>query len=94
MMGSDATMGTNSTNYGNPDEEVEFAIEMAAKLRTAARAADELGVSYRELARRFADQVDADLASDADPLGTSNRRRVPRGLPAWQGRTLQPHSAE
>jgi hypothetical protein len=48
---------------------VEFAIEMAAKLRTAARAADELAVSYRELARRFADQVDADLASDADPLG-------------------------
>lgn len=62
-------MGTNNTNYGNPDEELEFAIEMAAKLRTAARAADELGVSYRELARRFADQVDADLASDADPLG-------------------------
>jgi hypothetical protein len=62
-------MGTNNTDYGNPDEEVEFAIEMAAKLRTAARAADELGVSYRDLARRFADQVDADLASDADPLG-------------------------
>ena len=44
-------------------------IAMAVRLRTAARAADELGVSCRELARRFADQVDADLASDADPLG-------------------------
>lgn len=44
-------------------------IAMAARLRTAARAADEFGVSCRELARRFADQVDADLASDADPLG-------------------------
>jgi|RhiMetdeSRZDD1v2_1073273.scaffolds.fasta_scaffold259237_3 hypothetical protein len=46
-------MGTNTINYGNPDEEAEFAIEMAAKLRTAARAADELAVSYRELARRL-----------------------------------------
>jgi hypothetical protein len=43
MTGSDATMRTKNTNYGNPDEEVEFAIEMAAKLRMAARAADELG---------------------------------------------------
>ena len=43
-------MGTNNANCGNPDEGVEFAIERAAKLRTAARAADELGVSYRELA--------------------------------------------
>jgi hypothetical protein len=66
---SDATMATDHVNSGNPDDEVEFAISMAARLRTAARAADELGVSCRELARRFADQVDADLASDADPLG-------------------------
>jgi hypothetical protein len=42
---------------------------MAAILRTAARAADEFGVSCRELARRFAEQVDADHVSDADPLG-------------------------
>jgi hypothetical protein len=62
-------MATDHVNIGNPDDEIEFAISMAARLRTAARAADELGVSCRELARRFADQVDADLASDADPLG-------------------------
>jgi hypothetical protein len=62
-------MATNHANIGNPDDEIEFAISMVARLRTAARAADELGVSCRELARRFADQVDANLASDADPLG-------------------------
>jgi hypothetical protein len=62
-------MATDHANISNPDDEMEFAIGMAARLRTAARAADELGVSCRELARRFADQVDADLASDADPLG-------------------------
>jgi hypothetical protein len=67
--GPDATMATDHANLGNPDDEMEFAISMAARLRTAARAADELGMSCRELARRFADQVDADLASDADPLG-------------------------
>jgi hypothetical protein len=54
-------------NSGFTDKEVEFAINMAAMLRTAARAADELAVSYRELARRFAEQVDADLAFDVDP---------------------------
>jgi hypothetical protein len=62
-------MVADHTNNGNPDDEMEFAISMAARLRTVARAADELGVSCRELARRCADQVDADLASDADPLG-------------------------
>ena len=62
-------MATDHDNTGNSDDGVEFAIAMAARLRTAARAADELGVSCRELARRFADEVDADLASDADPLG-------------------------
>jgi hypothetical protein len=60
-------MATDHGNIDNPDDDMEFAISMAARLRTAARAADELGVSCRELARRFADQVDADLASDADP---------------------------
>jgi hypothetical protein len=58
---------TDHANIGNPVDEMEFAITMAARLRTAARVADELGVSCRELARRFADKVDADLASDADP---------------------------
>jgi hypothetical protein len=62
-------MVADHAQNGNPDDEVEFAIMMATRLRTAARAADELGVSCRDLARRFADQVHADLASDADPLG-------------------------
>jgi hypothetical protein len=67
--GPDATMATDNVNSFNADEEIEFAISMAAMLRTAARAADEFGVSCRELARRFAEQVDADHVSDADPLG-------------------------
>jgi hypothetical protein len=56
-------------NGTNADEELEFALSMAAMLRTAARAADEFGVSCREMARRFAEQVDADQVSDADRLG-------------------------
>jgi hypothetical protein len=52
---------TDRVNSSNAYEEVEFAIGMAAMLRTAARAADEFGVSCRELARRFAEQVDADM---------------------------------
>jgi hypothetical protein len=56
-------------NDDNADNEAEFAINMAALLRTAARAADELAVSYREFARQFAEQVDADLASDVNPSG-------------------------
>jgi hypothetical protein len=67
--GPDATMTTDHVHGANPDEEVEFAISMATMLRTAARAADEFGVSCRELARRFAEQVDTDYVSDADPLG-------------------------
>lgn len=67
--GPDATMATDNVNSYNADEEIEFAISMAAMLRTAARAADEFGVSCRELARRFAEQVDADHVSDADPVG-------------------------
>ena len=67
--GPDAAMTTDRVNGANADEEIEFAITMAAKLRTAARTADEFAVSCRELARRFADQVDADQVSDADPLG-------------------------
>jgi hypothetical protein len=67
--GPDATMATDNVNSLNADEEIEFAISMAAMLRTAARAADEFGVSCRELARRFAEQVDADHVSDADPVG-------------------------
>ena len=62
-------MVANHANDGDSDNEVEFALNMVAMLRTAARAADEFGVSARELARRFAEQVDADLASDADPSG-------------------------
>ena len=62
-------MVADHANNGDADNEVEFALNMAAMLRTAARAADEFGVSARELARRFAEQVDADLASDADPSG-------------------------
>ena len=62
-------MTADHVNGDNADEEVEFAISMAAMLRTAARAADEFGVSCRELARRFAEQVDADYVPDADPLG-------------------------
>jgi hypothetical protein len=62
-------MATDNVNSYNADEEIEFAISMAAMLRTAARAADEFGVSCRELARRFAEQVDADHVSDADPVG-------------------------
>jgi hypothetical protein len=57
------------TIVDNADDEVEFAIKMTVMLRTATRAADELAMSYRELAHRFAKQVDADLASDVDPLG-------------------------
>ena len=45
--GSDATMATDNANSYNADEEIEFAISMAAMLRTAARAADEFGVSCR-----------------------------------------------
>jgi hypothetical protein len=67
--GPDATMATDNVNSYNADEEIEFAISMATMLRTAARAADEFGVSCRELARRFAEQVDADNVSDADPVG-------------------------
>ena len=66
--GPDATM-TDHVNGANADEEFEFALSMAAMLRTAARAADELGVSCREMARRYAEQVNADQVSDADPLG-------------------------
>jgi len=62
-------MTTDHVNNGNTDEEFEFAISMAAMLRTAARAADEFGVSCRELARRFAEQVDAEQVPDADPFG-------------------------
>jgi hypothetical protein len=65
--GPDATMTTDHVNGANADEEIEFAISMTARLRTAARAADEFGVSCRELARRFAEQVNADHVSDADP---------------------------
>lgn len=64
-----ATMLADHANNGNADNQVEFAIKMTVMLRTAARAADELAVSYRELARRFAEQVDTDLASDVDPSG-------------------------
>jgi hypothetical protein len=56
---------------GGAGHEPDFAINMAAMLRTAARAADELAGAYRELARRFADQVDDDLASDLDPSAPS-----------------------
>lgn len=59
-------MAHDHTADGSADE-VEFAVSMTAMLRTAARAADELAASYRELARRFAEQVDAELASDVDP---------------------------
>jgi hypothetical protein len=55
--GPDATMTTDPVNGANADEkdeEAEFAISMAAMLRTAARAADEFEVSCRELAGRFA----------------------------------------
>jgi hypothetical protein len=62
-------MADDYTIADNADDEVEFAIKMTAMLRTAARATDELAISYRELARRFAEQVDADLASDVDPIG-------------------------
>jgi hypothetical protein len=62
-------MATDNVNSYDADEEIEFAISMAAMLRTAARAADEFGVSCRELARRFAEQVDADQVPDADPAG-------------------------
>jgi hypothetical protein len=62
-------MVADYANNGTADNQVEFAINMTVMLRTAARAADELAVSYRELARRFAEQVDADLASDVDPSG-------------------------
>jgi hypothetical protein len=72
-------------NNGAADNEVEFAINMTMMLRTAARATDELAVSYRELARRFAEQVDADLASDVDPLG------LPIGL-AFREVYLQGHA--
>jgi hypothetical protein len=67
--GPDATMANDHVNSSNEDEEIEFAIRTTAMLRTAARAADEFGVSCRELARRYAEQVDADHVSDADPLG-------------------------
>jgi hypothetical protein len=56
---------------GDAGHEPDFAINMAAMLRTATRAADELAGRYRELARRFADQVDDDLASDLDPSAPS-----------------------
>ena len=62
-------MTTDHVNDANADEEIEFAFDMGAMLRTAARAADEFGVSCRELARRFAEQVDTDQPSDADRLG-------------------------
>jgi hypothetical protein len=62
-------MLADHVNSGNNDEDIEFAIRMVEMLRAAARAADEFGVSCRELARRFADQVDADHVSHADPLG-------------------------
>ena len=58
-------MVADHINNGNADNEVEFAINIAAMLRTAARAVDEFGVSARELARRFAEQVDADPLSTA-----------------------------
>jgi hypothetical protein len=63
-------MTADHHNYAR-DEESDFALNMATMLRTAARAADELAARYRELARRFADQVDDDLASDLDPSGPS-----------------------
>jgi hypothetical protein len=69
MMGPDATMATDHANIGNPDDEMEFAISMAASCGRPLVLPTELEVSCRELAHRFADQVDADLASDADPLG-------------------------
>jgi hypothetical protein len=54
---------------GDEDHETDFAIDMVATLRTAARAADDLAVRYRELARRLAAQVDGDVPSDVDPSG-------------------------
>jgi hypothetical protein len=36
-------MAADCVNIGNPDDGIEFVISMAARLRTAARAADELG---------------------------------------------------
>jgi hypothetical protein len=56
---------TDYVNGAHTDEEFEFAIGMAAMLRTAGRAADEFGVSCRELVRRFAEQVDADQVMTA-----------------------------
>src|SRR6266498_1532642 len=60
-------MVTDHINNGNGDNEAEFAANMAVMLRTAARAADELAMSFRASARRFAEQVDAELAFDVDP---------------------------
>jgi hypothetical protein len=65
--GLDAAMADDHMDHGSAVNEVEFAVGMTAMLRTAARAADELAASYRELARRFAEQVDAELASDVEP---------------------------
>lgn len=65
--GLDAAMAHDYAADGSADDEVEFAVSMTARLRTAARAADELAASYRELARRFAEEVDPELASDVDP---------------------------
>jgi hypothetical protein len=78
-------MVADHAKNGNADNEVEFAVNMTTMLRTAARAADELAVSCRELTRAFAEQVDADLASDADPLG------LPVGL-AFRVVYLQGHA--
>jgi hypothetical protein len=73
------------TIVDNADDDMEFAIKMTVMQRTAARAADELAMSYRELAHRFAEQVDADLASDVDPLKGFDHPGVPGGLSARTG---------
>ena len=67
--GLDAVSAADPIYNGDEDHETDFAIDMVATLRTAARAADDLAGRYRELARRLAAQVDGDVPSDVDPSG-------------------------
>jgi hypothetical protein len=88
--GADATMATDNVNSFNADEEIEFATSMAAMLRTAARAADEFGVSCRELARRFAEQVEPIMCPMPTPWDCQSAWRS--GRSTSKGTPSLPHS--
>jgi hypothetical protein len=69
--GRNAVTADDHASDSNAGKETDFALTMAAKFRSAARAADDLAARCREVARWYAEQVEPELASDVDASAPS-----------------------